>query len=1490
MTRIAVYPALESEADAADVLARLSWHFAPYADVITSIAVVTPFPADEIARLAAPYYLDPAAALGNTSEAFRSKLSMLRATGIDVADWTGLFDRQDMVIVWRLPDPASGACDPFASLDELKEAIGDDTKLLIADRQVRASEASLLLTAGLELRSDIDPFVAQSRERFTAFSETITTDICHVFGTGPSLSQVDAHDFADGDVISCNSFVANQELMAKLTPKVICAADPIFHAGPSSYAAAFRHELVKRLAEYDFYLFVPMRDYFVHRHYIPEEFHDRLIGLPYQRGDVNLDLKAEFHVAPLPNVLTLMMMPIGASCYSKMSISGCDGRPISEDQYFWGHHKASQFNDKMADIKAAHPGFFKIDYNDYYLKHCDQVEEICRKYEDAGGEVWGETASFVPALRKREAAEPLRQPRYARRDAPVTVLSLNPDLVDKVGHFWNYESKLAPIIAGRDCDYRVAANSRVGDDMVEEVLTDGTVRIDGVTVDPCLDINSWTLANRIGERRDSFEDVEAEVAAEFRRAIDRARAACDGELIVYMYTGSFEHLNILYQISRDRPDVRIVVNFFWLKTSSIWSPRFASNYGWLLEVLQSDSRVFATAMTKHQQRELQARTSYRIPVAQHPSPLISDADARRIIAEPLREQSDQFRIFFPSADRVEKGSELLYDTARHLASMFRGENCRIAFRTNPLDADRSDEEESALGEYRVLAGHIDEQNFVEILQTADVIVLPYLPPDFADRTSGLLIDSLYAGTPVVTLGGTWLAECADEFGFGKVVNIAEPEHIARAVYDIAHAAKNGELDMSAAASAYFQANSWEGLGDQILNGTQSASSVHWTAEESEQAETLRELASPLIGQISVEADARLNALDLVMKACQDSDGGRLVASGIQEPDCLLTGAKAGWGGHILESDPLHYGAILDATGDDNTPWTIHDHRPSAGKATGSPAVTVRRLLQDTENNRFDALVVADAEVDLIDPITYWADQVSPEYLVLGFLSGAHEQPARRAWEMANSLHQRGYQVLIAEHWHPRRTGERCPLRRITLFPYMPSRPGAVCKVIALRQARPLRELKALLEAACENAEYREVSSPEAIAAQLWAGASPAPLSSVLAAVERPGGKDWPVSGIEPGDMQPDGFRELTETEQKRVHRAHIEALPSLGLPLTFGIDIEKRKARFISLWLTDKQSKLVGEAIFDLELAKSVSVRNVSPLIEGEPFAGIAALNDDDSDYPRFHVWLSISKYNSDQPLLAQLVLRESAAGSAQYEGSAERDIAVRNAIVSATDVPVIYTQPAGDAREVGEAATARPNTESAPVGPDRNKEEPAPQGGLRSTVQRVSAEKVGRFGLFWKREDSARGSSIDASLPRRGAAPADPQARKLAETRQRNLIELGFSADPTEGWCVGDGVIVRNGDGGIRLDRNGAGHRDQFFTVLPVIAGRDYLIDLDIDELDPRVVVLVDGQVKSEMRSPNNVQLKATAGSNQMRVELKAVDSHSARFHLRRAQLISPG
>jgi glycosyltransferase involved in cell wall biosynthesis len=62
-----------------------------------------------------------------------------------------------------------------------------------------------------------------------------------------------------------------------------------------------------------------------------------------------------------------------------------------------------------------------------------------------------------------------------------------------------------------------------------------------------------------------------------------------------------------------------------------------------------------------------------------------------------------------------------------------------------------------------------------------VCVQPYVPAEFQDRVSGVTLDALSAGAPVVALAGTWSARAVARFGAGVVVSDAAGERLAAAV-------------------------------------------------------------------------------------------------------------------------------------------------------------------------------------------------------------------------------------------------------------------------------------------------------------------------------------------------------------------------------------------------------------------------------------------------------------------------------------------------------------------------------------------------------------------------------------------------------------------------------------------------------------------------------------------------------------------------------------
>ena len=76
---------------------------------------------------------------------------------------------------------------------------------------------------------------------------------------------------------------------------------------------------------------------------------------------------------------------------------------------------------------------------------------------------------------------------------------------------------------------------------------------------------------------------------------------------------------------------------------------------------------------------------------------------------------------------------------------------------------------------------LDDDEFIKMLSDAAVVVLPYAPKDFSNRTSGLLIDCIHLGIPVVVIRGTWLGNLVSRLRMGVVVSDATGTSLAEGV-------------------------------------------------------------------------------------------------------------------------------------------------------------------------------------------------------------------------------------------------------------------------------------------------------------------------------------------------------------------------------------------------------------------------------------------------------------------------------------------------------------------------------------------------------------------------------------------------------------------------------------------------------------------------------------------------------------------------------------
>jgi hypothetical protein len=261
----------------------------------------------------------------------------------------------------------------------------------------------------------------------------------------------------------------------------------------------------------------------------------------------NIDIGENFNVTSTANILTLFLLPLAATFFRRIVIAGCDGRPLDESDYFWKHDKSSQFNDKMAAIRAAHPGFFAIDYNEYYLEHCQTVAKWIDTAERAGKTVENMTPSYVPALRERYT-DPL-----SRRGDVAEVVILDPDAKGHFGHFLAFDDKLEAACRAKGLEFSIFGRVDCADDVVdarrhfERVFTR----------------HSWTIGNR-PKGGPSREDLEA-VEKELRKALKlRAEKGLSRRTLLYMYCGSLPMARIVRDVLADYENVCAVINLFWL--------------------------------------------------------------------------------------------------------------------------------------------------------------------------------------------------------------------------------------------------------------------------------------------------------------------------------------------------------------------------------------------------------------------------------------------------------------------------------------------------------------------------------------------------------------------------------------------------------------------------------------------------------------------------------------------------------------------------------------------------------------------------------------------------------------------------------------------------------------------------------------------------------------------------------------------------------------
>jgi predicted SAM-dependent methyltransferase/glycosyltransferase involved in cell wall biosynthesis len=146
---------------------------------------------------------------------------------------------------------------------------------------------------------------------------------------------------------------------------------------------------------------------------------------------------------------------------------------------------------------------------------------------------------------------------------------------------------------------------------------------------------------------------------------------------------------------------------------------------------------------------------------------------------------DGIRFLYVGGGRSEQGVEVLMDALLLLKDELASGDCCMILQSNPHEDDVRALASwkrltiADLPNVRVLRGSLSDKQYGGLMASSDVVLLPYLSEEYRWRTSGVLIEALANGKPVIAPKNTWMA--AQLAGSGVVFDSGCPSALARAV-------------------------------------------------------------------------------------------------------------------------------------------------------------------------------------------------------------------------------------------------------------------------------------------------------------------------------------------------------------------------------------------------------------------------------------------------------------------------------------------------------------------------------------------------------------------------------------------------------------------------------------------------------------------------------------------------------------------------------------
>ena len=343
------------------------------------------------------------------------------------------------------------------------------------------------------------------------------------------------------------------------------------------------------------------------------------------------------------------------------------------------------------------------------------------------------------------------------------IIIIDPNLKDVLGHYFEYDAAVARGAVAIGRKPLVLANAGVEPAIAAEIGAVGTFRQD-----------IWPPPGK----RSRWSTLTANLSflVDIRRALRRRHLAPNAVLFAHTFsTRQFLALALLPLLYFRRRSytylylLRYQPQFYWgpVGRLSFRLLGFLAKYRTIRFVTDSDRLRF----------EFECLTACPFEVL--PIPHVPPADSR----PPSIEITCHFVSLGNARD--EKGIFEILNAIRLLASSARQDGCRFTLQCNDAAPDVA----TAIAAFRdenlpgceLLFNKLDSRDYHDLLSQADIVLLPYWRRIYSSRTSGVFMEALSAGKPVIVTDDTWMSDQLRHHGAGLSCPDRDPAALTQAM-------------------------------------------------------------------------------------------------------------------------------------------------------------------------------------------------------------------------------------------------------------------------------------------------------------------------------------------------------------------------------------------------------------------------------------------------------------------------------------------------------------------------------------------------------------------------------------------------------------------------------------------------------------------------------------------------------------------------------------